>query len=133
MTEVEPTLIESKTIDEEFSRTHRYPNAKDLNEEQVRRREDDIKELRDKYPTLPDAWIEMAWNFCERRRRRRDVGSWCAARPLPQPLRQQALSRRCATYGCVASSAAHSITGHGGKLSARGRATAATPHDPPSR
>ena len=61
MTEVErPTLIESKTIDEEFPRTHRYPNAKDLNEEQVRRREDDIKELRDKYPTLPDAWIEMA-------------------------------------------------------------------------
>ena len=65
MTEVEPTLIESRTIDEEFPRTHRYPNAEALNEEQVRRRENDIKDLRDKYPTLPDAWIEMAWNFCE--------------------------------------------------------------------
>ena len=65
MTEVEPTLIESKTIDDEFPRTYRYPNAASLNEEQVRRRENDIKDLRSKYPTLPDAWIEMAWNFCE--------------------------------------------------------------------
>lgn len=63
MTEIES--LAKTSIDDHFERTHKYPNAVKLNEEQVRRREDDIKVLRDKYPTLPDSWLELVWNHCE--------------------------------------------------------------------
>ena len=61
MTELAP-----KTIDEEFTRTKRYPNPMDFSEEQLARREHDIKDLHIKYPTLPEAWLEYVWNFCEK-------------------------------------------------------------------
>lgn len=41
-------------------------NSHGLDKLQLSRRKHDMKLLKKQYPNLPDAWLEMAWNFVER-------------------------------------------------------------------
>lgn len=67
MTDLEENreLITTKTLDEEFKRAPRWTNRCNFTDEQLRRRENDLKELQRLYPTVCPSWLEMAWNFTE--------------------------------------------------------------------
>ena len=54
-----------KSVDEEFERCNKYPNAMNFSDVQLTRREADLKIIKERYPTVPPAWAEMAWNYCE--------------------------------------------------------------------
>jgi len=55
-----------KSIDEEFTRTNYRLNAQDFTEEQLLRREQDMKLMCQAYPTLNIGHAELIWNFVER-------------------------------------------------------------------
>ena len=55
-----------KSIDEEFTRTNHHLNAHGFTEEQLLRREQDMKLMCQAYPTLNIGHAELIWNFVER-------------------------------------------------------------------
>jgi len=59
--------IESlKTIHEEFGApVKKYTNTWGMSEEQLARREIEVRELEKHYPNLPGHWIELMWSYCE--------------------------------------------------------------------
>ena len=61
----EPGLITTKTIEDEIPRIHKYLNACNFNDEQLRRRGNQLKELSILYPSMCTSHLELAWNFCE--------------------------------------------------------------------
>lgn len=52
------------TIDDEFDRKKRYINSCNFDDETLRRRENEMKELVKLYPDVCRSWLELAWNFC---------------------------------------------------------------------
>lgn len=58
-------LITTKTLDDEFKREKRWTNRCNFTDEQLRRRDNDLKELQKLYPDVCVSWLEMAWNFTE--------------------------------------------------------------------
>lgn len=58
-------LITSRTLDDEFKREKRWTNRCNFTDEQLRRRDIDVKELARFYPDVCPSWLEMAWNFTE--------------------------------------------------------------------
>ena len=55
-----------KSIDEEFTRTNHHLNAHGFTEEQLLRREQDMRLMCQAYPTLNIGHAELIWNFVER-------------------------------------------------------------------
>ncbi len=55
-----------KSIDEEFERTNYKLNSKGFSEEQLLRREQEMKLMCDSYPGLTVGHAELIWNYVER-------------------------------------------------------------------
>jgi hypothetical protein len=55
--------IPVKSIDEEFSRTNHLCNSHGLTESEKVLKVAQVKELARLYPTVPDFWLEMVWQF----------------------------------------------------------------------
>ena len=55
-----------KTIDEEFTRTNYKLNSKGFSDEQLLRRERDMKLMCQSYPGLTVGHAELIWNYVER-------------------------------------------------------------------
>jgi len=53
------------TIDDEFKREKRWINRCNFTDEQLRRRDNDLKQLQVLYPDICVSWLELAWNFTE--------------------------------------------------------------------
>jgi len=57
-----------RTVEEEFGNPQerkRYTNTWGMTDEQLVKREVDVRELKRLYPKLPESWIEMVWSFVE--------------------------------------------------------------------
>lgn len=59
------TQLSTTTIDNEFKREKRWTNRCNFTDEQLRKRDNDLKELQKLYPDVCVSWLELAWNFCE--------------------------------------------------------------------
>jgi hypothetical protein len=59
------TQLSTTTIDSEFKREKRWTNRCNFTDEQLRKRDNDLKELQKLYPDVCASWLELAWNFCE--------------------------------------------------------------------
>lgn len=57
--------ISTNTLDDEFARKKKYLNPCGFDDATLRRRDNELKELTRLYPNLPEAHLELAWNFCE--------------------------------------------------------------------
>ena len=57
--------VETPSISDEFSIVKRYTNSCNFTDEQLRRRENELKELQRLYPSTCISMLELAWNFCE--------------------------------------------------------------------
>ena len=59
------TEISHRTLDDEFDRTKKYFNGCGFDDATLRRRDLEMKELCKAYPNMPEAWLELAWNYTE--------------------------------------------------------------------
>jgi len=57
--------ISTQTLDDEFDRKKRYINSCGFDDATLRRRDLEMKELIKAYPNMPEAWLELAWNYTE--------------------------------------------------------------------
>jgi len=57
--------ITTLTLDDEFDRKKRYINACGFDDATLRRRDNEMKELKKLYPNVCSSLLELAWNFCE--------------------------------------------------------------------
>ena len=58
-------LINYKTIDDEFPRAKKYINSCNFTQEQLQRRGNDLKQLKQLYPDMCISFLELAWSFNE--------------------------------------------------------------------
>ena len=66
MTEVSnDEILSTLTIDDEFSRSKKYTNSCGFDDDTLRRRDVEIRELIKLYPDMCVSWLELAWNYCE--------------------------------------------------------------------
>tara|TARA_R110000787_G_scaffold228187_3_gene335910 strand:- start:1392 stop:1742 length:351 start_codon:yes stop_codon:yes gene_type:complete len=59
------TEVSTNTLDDEFDRKKKYINTCGFDDATLRRRDLEMKELIKAYPTMPEAWLELAWNYTE--------------------------------------------------------------------
>ena len=57
--------ISTITIDDEFDRTRKYINPCGFDDATLRRRDNELKELKRLYPSTCMSMLETAWNFHE--------------------------------------------------------------------
>ena len=57
---------ENVIVDETIPHTRRYANDMGFDELTLIRRKNEVNQLAKLYPSLPEFWIEMAWNFHEK-------------------------------------------------------------------
>ena len=69
MTEVDKIEVKDEIsytgLDDEFDRKKRYTNACNFDEATLIRRDIEMRELIKAYPTMPESWLELAWNYTE--------------------------------------------------------------------
>ena len=53
------------TLDDEFKREKKYTNSCGFDDDVLRRRDNEMKELVKLYPNMCSSWLELAWNYCE--------------------------------------------------------------------
>ena len=51
---------------DDIPRQNRSLNSEGLTNAQLARRRNEVALLKERYPGLPDAWLDMVWNFVER-------------------------------------------------------------------
>ena len=59
------TEISNITIDDEFDRTKKYTNKCGFNDDTLRRRDIELRELQKTYPNMCSSHLELVWNYCE--------------------------------------------------------------------
>ena len=59
------TEISTQTLDDEFDRKKKYINSCGFDDATLRRRDLEMKKLCKEYPNMPEAWLELAWNYTE--------------------------------------------------------------------
>ena len=55
--------LSTTTLDDEFDRKKKYINTCGFDDATLRRRDIEMKDLIKSYPNMPEAWLELAWNF----------------------------------------------------------------------
>jgi hypothetical protein len=58
------TAVSNITIDDEFDRTKKYTNKCNFDDDTLRRRDLEMRELKNLYPDMCVSHLELAWNFC---------------------------------------------------------------------
>ena len=65
MTELAVTDPSGVLVEDHFTRLNKYPNQMNFSEEQLKRRERELKILQRDYPDVCVSWLELVWNYCE--------------------------------------------------------------------